>query len=181
MNHFVHVSVKKKYLKIQKGIPLEVGNQWFVDNTAAIRHKHVQAYCNMQLLFVCLFVCSSGMFSDGNFSYGIEPVGSGEVSQDFKHTHIKFLGIKRRQQQGCVKKFSQNWQQTFKICWNLYSESTVSLSLSVSISHNTFSPDGGTLSLSYCMKSIELIHNPPPLPHFSSLISKWDRREREEI
>lgn len=30
------------------------------------------------------FLFFRGMFSDGNFSYGIEPVGSGEVSQDFR-------------------------------------------------------------------------------------------------
>lgn len=45
------------------------------------------------------------MFCDGNFSYGIEPVGSGEVSQDFhgKHAHICFHGFGPNKHRDIVK------------------------------------------------------------------------------
>lgn len=106
------------------------------------------------------------MFSDRNFSYGIEPIGSGGVSQ---HT----LSRADQQVEPAVNtpafKTFQNRVQIFT------KQSTFSLTfLSMTC------PDSVTLSLNCCMESIELMHEPPAVKPVSCLVSAGDMIRKTE-
>lgn len=96
-----------------------------------------QSHCNHPLF--CIF---RGVFSDGNFSYGIEPVGNGEVSplgvyQGGEHTHFTvFLAAHSSSIKIMSEKELKDLATAYKtklLCPRLSVAQTVSLDLLVAV------------------------------------------------